>query len=149
MSQFDQAPRFHILAEVGESPLTVAFFSRKRTLVDQPAQRSGSFLVRPARPGKGELFGQRAVAALTPCYRLPCIVRQACRYVAGFPPRSEPIRVGLLPRSASWLRRKGRVLCSCLHFFEQPNPEIARDSPNVVLVPRLELLKDRLITSVA
>lgn len=71
--------------------------------MDQPAQGSGSFLIRPVRPGKGERFGQRTVAALAPGYRLPCVDRQTCRYVAGFPPRSELVRVGLLLRSAASL----------------------------------------------
>lgn len=37
VSQFDQQLKFRVLAEIGEVPFAVAFFSRKRTLVDQPA----------------------------------------------------------------------------------------------------------------
>lgn len=149
MSQLHQELGFRVLAEIGELPFAVAFLSRKRALVGQPAQGSSSFLVRQVRPGKGELFGARAVAALARCYRLPCIDRQACRYVEGHPPRSELARVGLLPRSAPWLRRRGIVLCRCLHFFGQPNPEILGDFPNVALVPFLGFLGERLTTSVA
>lgn len=149
VSRFGRALGVCILAKIGEVPLAVAFLSRKKTFMDQPAQGPGSFLVGQIRPGKGGLLGHRPVAALAPCYRMPCIGRQTCLYIAGFTPRSELVRVALVPRSAPLLPRRRRVLCCCLHFFGQPSPEVAWASSNIILVTGLEVLEEWLTTSVA
>ncbi len=47
VSQFDQALKFRVLAEIGEVSFAVALFFGKSTLVSQPAKRSGSLMAGP------------------------------------------------------------------------------------------------------